>query len=160
VRQREEEENGKARKEMSSAGGAGTMPFPRPHNLNALVGQHPPLQWLLHHCRSPQYNFPNPSTHPDFSFLPLPDSSSDQNILAGDGVAFILELNAKYKARFPECLAQVMTQLGSDDIIACIIHDEFMYFSQQTAKDLKIPSIVLRTASATTWIQTMGTPCS
>jgi hypothetical protein len=96
----------------------------------------------------PQFNSPDPSTHPDFSFLPLPDSSSDQNILAGDGVAFVLELNAKCKARFPECLAQVMAQLGSDDRIACIIHDEFMYFSQETAKDLKIPSIVLRTASA------------
>ncbi|XP_059430989.1 UDP-glycosyltransferase 76E2-like [Corylus avellana] len=96
-----------------------------------------------------QYNSPDPSTHPDFSFLPLPDSSSDHNILAADGVGFVLELNAKCKARFPECLAQVMTQLGSDDDrIACIIHDEFMYFSQETAKDLKLPSIVLRTASA------------
>ncbi|KAE8039172.1 hypothetical protein FH972_011610 [Carpinus fangiana] len=49
-----------------------------------------------------QYNSPNPSTHPDFSFIPLPDSSSD-HILAADGVAFVLELNAKCKARFPEC---------------------------------------------------------
>jgi hypothetical protein len=95
-----------------------------------------------------QYNSPDPSTHPDFSFIPLPDSSTDQTIIGGQSVDFVLELNAKCKARFPECLAQVMTQLGSDNRIACIIHDDFMFFSQETAKDLKIPSIVLRTTSA------------
>jgi hypothetical protein len=95
-----------------------------------------------------QYNSPYSSTHLDFSFVPLLDSSSDHNILVADGVAFVLELNAKCKARFPECLAQVMWQLGSGDRFACIIHDEFMYFSQETAKDLKLPSIVLRLASA------------
>ncbi|KAE8039168.1 hypothetical protein FH972_011606 [Carpinus fangiana] len=60
------------------------------------------------------------------------------------------------QARFPECLAQVMMHLGSDDRIACIIHDEFMYFSQETAKDLKIPSIVLRTASAANFFARLG----
>jgi hypothetical protein len=138
---------------MSPVGGAGTGAVPRPHKPNASVGQHPPLQWLLHHCRSPQFNSPDPSTHPDFIFLPLPNSSSNQNILTGDGVAFVLELNAECKARFPECLAQVMTQLlGSDDRIACIIHDDFMFFSQETAKDLKIPSIILRTTSASNFL--------
>ncbi|KAE8039175.1 hypothetical protein FH972_011613 [Carpinus fangiana] len=95
-----------------------------------------------------QYNSPDPSTHPVFSFIPLPDSSSDQSIIGGRSVDFLLELNAKCKARFPECLAQVMTQIGLHDRIACIIYDEFMYFSEETAKDLKLPSIILRTASA------------
>jgi hypothetical protein len=102
--ERERKKNGKGRKEMSPAGGAGTGAVPRPHKPDASIGQHPPLQWLLHHLA--------------------------------------LELNAKCKARFPEYLAQVMRQLGSDD------SDEFMYFSQETTKDLKLPSIVLRTASA------------
>jgi len=90
-----------------------------------------------------QYNSPNPSSHPDFSFLSLPDTSSDHNILAGDGVAFVLQLNAKCKARFREC---------SDDGIACIIYDEFMYFSEETAKDLNLPGIILSTASASYFI--------
>ncbi|KAE8039178.1 hypothetical protein FH972_011616 [Carpinus fangiana] len=96
----------------------------------------------------PQYNSPDPSSHPAFSFIPLPNSSSDHNILAGDGVAFVWQLNAKCKARFPECLAELMRQLGSDDRIACIIYDEFMYFSEEMAKHLKLPSIILRTTSA------------
>jgi hypothetical protein len=100
-----------------------------------------------------QYNSPNPSIHPDFSFLSLPDTSSDHNILAGDGGAFVLQLNAKCKARFRECLAaEVMRQQGPDDGIACIIHDELMYFSAAAAKDIKLPSIVLRTSSAATFL--------
>ncbi|XP_059430402.1 UDP-glycosyltransferase 76E2-like [Corylus avellana] len=101
-----------------------------------------------------QYNSPDPSNHPDFSFIPLPDSSSDHNILAGELIAFALELNAKCKARFPECLAdEVMRQQGSDiNGIACIIYDEFMYFSEETAKDLNLPSVILRTASASSFL--------
>jgi hypothetical protein len=95
-----------------------------------------------------QYNSPNPSNHPDFSFLSLPDTSSDPNILACGLIALVFHLNAVCKARFRECLAEV----GSDDEIACIIYDEFMYFSEETAKDLNLPSIILRTASASTFL--------
>ncbi|KAE8039160.1 hypothetical protein FH972_011598 [Carpinus fangiana] len=94
-----------------------------------------------------QYNSPDPSTHPDFSFLPLPDTSSGPE-LTGDIVAFIVQLNTNYKARFQKCLAQVMSQQGPDEGIACIIHDELMYFSEAEAKDLKLPSIILTAASA------------
>jgi hypothetical protein len=99
-----------------------------------------------------QYNSPNPSIHPDFSFLPLPDTSSD-HILAGHLLAFVLQLNTNCKARLQECFAQVMRQQDSDDgLIACIIYDEFMYFSGETAKDLNLPSIILSTASASYFI--------
>ncbi|KAB1220160.1 UDP-glycosyltransferase 76E2 [Morella rubra] len=37
-----------------------------------------------------------------------------------------------------------------EDDIACIIHDEFMYFSEAVATSLKLPSIILRTTSAAT----------
>ncbi|XP_062172798.1 UDP-glycosyltransferase 76E2-like [Alnus glutinosa] len=100
-----------------------------------------------------QYNSPNPSIHPDFSFLPLPDTSSDHNILAGHLLAFVLQLNTNCKARLQECFAQVMRQQDSDDgLIACIIYDEFMYFSGETAEDLNLPSIILSTASASYFI--------
>ncbi|XP_059430859.1 UDP-glycosyltransferase 76E2-like [Corylus avellana] len=92
-----------------------------------------------------QYNSPDPSTHPDFSFLPLPDSSS---ALTGEFIPFALQLNINSEARFKECLAGVMRQLGPGDGIACIIYDEIMYFSQAAAMDLKLPSIVLRTGCA------------
>ncbi|KAF2311923.1 hypothetical protein GH714_027408 [Hevea brasiliensis] len=39
-----------------------------------------------------------------------------------------------------------------DDGISCIIYDELMYFSESVANHLKLPSIVLRTISAATYI--------
>ncbi|XP_059430955.1 UDP-glycosyltransferase 76E2-like [Corylus avellana] len=100
-----------------------------------------------------QYNSPKPSSHPDFSFLSLPDTSTDRKMSRDDElVPFVSQLNAKCKARFRECLAdQVMMsrqQGKTDDAIACIIYDEVMHFSEETAKDLNLPSIILRTGSA------------
>jgi hypothetical protein len=94
-----------------------------------------------------QYNSPDPSSHPDFSFIPLPDTSSGPPV-PGDIIASLVELNTNYKARFQECLAEVKRQQGPDDGIACIIYDELMYFSQAEAKHLKLPSIVLTISSA------------
>jgi hypothetical protein len=94
-----------------------------------------------------QYNSPKPSSHPDFSFLPLPDTSSSAATV-GEFINFTLQLNTNCKARFQECLAEVMRQLGPYDGIACIIYDQLMYFSEAAAKDLKLPCIVLRTGSA------------
>jgi hypothetical protein len=96
-----------------------------------------------------QYNSPKPSSHPDFSFLSLPDTSSS-TATVDEMIHFILQLNTDCKARFQECLAEVMRQLGPYDGIACIIYDHLMYFSEAAAKDLKLPCIVLRTGSAAT----------
>jgi len=99
-----------------------------------------------------QYSPPDPSSHPDFSFLSLPDTSSDYNVLTGDALDFVLQLNAKCKARSRECLAEVMRQQGSDNGIACIIYDEYMFLSEETAKDLNLPSIILRTSTASNFL--------
>jgi hypothetical protein len=92
-----------------------------------------------------QYNSPNPSTHLDFSFIPLPNTSP---ALTGEFIPFALQLNINCEARFKECLAEVMSQQGLDDGIACIIYDELMYFSEVAAKDLKLPRINLCTSCA------------
>ncbi|XP_059445062.1 UDP-glycosyltransferase 76E4-like [Corylus avellana] len=94
-----------------------------------------------------QYNSPKPSSHPDFSFLPLPDTSSSATT-TGEIIDFALQLNTDCKARFQECLAQVMRQLGPYDGIACIIYDQLMYFPEAAAKDLKLPCIVFQSGSA------------
>jgi hypothetical protein len=97
-----------------------------------------------------QYNSPKPSSHPDFSFLSLPDTSTDHTILSDELIPFVSQLNAKCKDCFRECLAGLlMRQQGeTDNAIACVIYDEAMYFSGETANDFNLPSIILRTGSA------------
>jgi hypothetical protein len=58
-----------------------------------------------------QYSSPDPSSHPDFSFIPLLDTSSGPALI-GDIIASIMQLNSNYKARFQECLVEVMRQQG------------------------------------------------
>jgi hypothetical protein len=94
-----------------------------------------------------QYNSPKPSSHTNFSFLPLPDTSLSATTI-DEIIHFALQLNTDCKTHFQECLAEVMRQLGPYDGIACIIYDQLMYFSEAAAKDLKLPCIVLRTGSA------------
>ncbi|XP_015873847.3 UDP-glucose iridoid glucosyltransferase [Ziziphus jujuba] len=93
------------------------------------------------------YNSPNPETHPEFSFLLIPDGLSDRDISSGDLISLVLNINHNCK----ESLNQLIQQEDPHrKEIACIISDELMYFAEAVAANLKLPSIVLRTTSAAT----------
>jgi hypothetical protein len=101
-----------------------------------------------------EFNSPDPSSHPNFNFLPIPDGLSDGDISSGDTVTILWRINANCRSHLHECLSQMMTaREGPDDgDIACIIYDEFMYFSEAVANSLKLPSIILTTMSAATFL--------
>ncbi|XP_048226413.1 UDP-glucose iridoid glucosyltransferase-like isoform X2 [Ricinus communis] len=99
-----------------------------------------------------QFNSPNPSSHPELIFLPIPDDLSDQEIASGNLVVLISALSDKCKKPFQECLLQMIVRQDSDDEIACIIDDELMHFSEAVASQMKLPSMILRTISAATFI--------
>ncbi|XP_040992176.1 UDP-glucose iridoid glucosyltransferase-like isoform X1 [Juglans microcarpa x Juglans regia] len=103
------------------------------------------------HCK---FNSPNPSNHPSFEFIPFQDGLSGDDISSGDLVRIIQVANVGCKSHLQECLSQIMTQRrgGQNDDVACIIHDELLYISQAVANSLKLPSIVLRTTSAATFL--------
>lgn len=93
------------------------------------------------------YNSPNPETHPEFSFLLIPDGLSDRDISSGDLISLVLNINHNCK----ESLNQLIQQEDPHrKEIACIISDELMYFAEAVAANLKLPSIILRTTSAAT----------
>lgn len=96
------------------------------------------------------FNSPNPSNHPEFTFLPIPDGLTEHEILSGNLVAILLALNANCKASFQQCLTQLMEQEPQNSI--SIIYDDIMYFSEAVANYLNIPSIVLRTVSITNFV--------
>ncbi|KAF2291706.1 hypothetical protein GH714_035288 [Hevea brasiliensis] len=96
----------------------------------------------------PQFNSPNPSKHPEFDFQFVQEGLSKHDFASGNLVDIILALNERCKIPFQECLLRMMLQQESHDEIACIIYDDLMYFSEEVATNLNIPSIVLRTSSA------------
>ncbi|KAB2073818.1 hypothetical protein ES319_A07G110700v1 [Gossypium barbadense] len=100
------------------------------------------------------FNSPIPSNYPEFVFVSIPDNLSEQLISADDLLPFISLLNLNCGVLFQECLAKMVQkqEVENEPSIACIIYDECMYFCDAVAKYVKLPSIVLRTTSASTYL--------
>ncbi|KAI3814765.1 hypothetical protein L1987_14409 [Smallanthus sonchifolius] len=88
-----------------------------------------------------EFNRPDPSKHPDFTFLPLPDNLSAMADFAS-AVQFLQTLNDNCSPHFREHLIQMM-QKDKESIV--IVYDNLML---SVAGDLGLPSIILRTSSA------------
>lgn len=89
-----------------------------------------------------QFNSPHPSNHPDFSFLPITDGLSDDQISSSKLVNVVQALNINCEAPLRKCLAEIQEEHGD---LTCIIYDIAMYFAEAVASHLKIPSIMLIT---------------
>ncbi|KAG7538572.1 UDP-glucuronosyl/UDP-glucosyltransferase [Arabidopsis suecica] len=84
----------------------------------------------------------------DFHFLTIPGSLTDSDLKNLGALPFMLKLNQVCEASFKHCLSQLLQEQGDDDI-ACVIYDEYMYFSQSAAMEFQLPSTAL---SATAFV--------
>ena len=66
-----------------------------------------------------------------------------------DFVADALE-NKNCKESFQQPLEQLIQNETQGETISCVISDELMFFAEDVAVNLKLPSIILRTTSAAT----------
>nr|KYP35536.1 Cytokinin-N-glucosyltransferase 1 [Cajanus cajan] len=99
------------------------------------------------------FNSPNPSNHPNFSFLPLFYGLSETQISSKNFVDITVTLNTKCVSPLKELLVdQIEKANTSHEKIACVIYDGLMYSIDSVARELKLPSIVLRTTSATNFL--------
>ncbi|EOA24025.1 hypothetical protein CARUB_v10017240mg [Capsella rubella] len=81
-----------------------------------------------------------------FEFFTIPKSVSLFQDEALEPVEYLIRLNKTNEAGFKDCITQLLIQGGND--IACIIYDEFMYFSGAAATELKLPSLIFSTQTA------------
>lgn len=94
------------------------------------------------------FNAPDPSRHPEYRFIPVPDGMSGPAPVAiEDVVAHILALNAACEAPFRDRLAAVLEEY-SRDAVACIIVDTHLLSMVEVAIQLSVRTLVLRTGSA------------
>ncbi|PON33302.1 UDP-glucuronosyl/UDP-glucosyltransferase [Parasponia andersonii] len=94
------------------------------------------------------YNSPDPNNYPDFSFVPIPDGLSDQDIRSWDLRGNVMAINENCRESIKRFLQQFSTT--EDEKEVCIISDELLFFAEAVADDLKLPSIILRTTNAAT----------
>lgn len=91
------------------------------------------------------FNSPNPSSYPNFAFLPLSDN------LEGYDTSFYNLLNVMpVMVKNCECSFQehMVRMLEEGEEVACVIYDNIMRFVDSVANRLDVPSIVLRTTTA------------
>ncbi|KAK6927034.1 UDP-glucuronosyl/UDP-glucosyltransferase [Dillenia turbinata] len=92
----------------------------------------------------PEFNSPDTSKHPDFTFISVEDCLIDE---PGDSMTFLSTLNANFQSSFRRLLEQMMKREAENSVV-CIVFDVLMYFAQSIAADFKIPAIGVRTTSA------------
>ncbi|PON56517.1 UDP-glucuronosyl/UDP-glucosyltransferase [Parasponia andersonii] len=97
------------------------------------------------------FNSPNPSNYPHFTFHSIPDGLSETEASTNDLVSLLLLLNIKCAEPFTECLAKMVSD-ASEEPIACLISDAIFHFTQAVADSLKLPRVVLRTGGASSFV--------
>ncbi|KAL9296567.1 hypothetical protein ACSQ67_022463 [Phaseolus vulgaris] len=99
------------------------------------------------------FNSPDPSNHPNFCFLPLSYGLSDTHVSSKNIVDITATLNEKCVSPIKEVLVDQIEKANiNHEKIACVIYDGLIYSIDSVARELKLPSIVLRTTSATNFL--------
>ncbi|KAM7258639.1 hypothetical protein ACFE04_014380 [Oxalis oulophora] len=95
-----------------------------------------------------QLNFPDPSNHPHLTFFKLSDGMSrdDLSLNFMDGTR---KFNTSLVTPLHEFLSRMIQDL---DELPCIIYDGLMYQTESVARGLKVPSLAMRTSSATDFL--------
>jgi hypothetical protein len=96
----------------------------------------------------PEFNSPNHSNHPDFTFVSIPDGLSNVSASPGDFGAIISAINRSCEAPFQRYMEQILEAEDRHDRVAGVIYDGFMHFAQRVANRLKLPGITVRTSAA------------
>ena len=105
-----------------------------------------------------KFNSPDPSYYPDFNFLEMPDGLCDPNVSSKNIVSVISGFNINCKASLQEALTQMIGREEDHNKRIAIIYDEYMYFSEEVANHLQLPSIILTTSSAANMLTYQAIP--
>ncbi|XP_035839556.1 UDP-glycosyltransferase 76B1 isoform X2 [Helianthus annuus] len=99
-----------------------------------------------------RFNSPNPTNYPHFTFLPIPDTAGEPNPLISDVgmvVRWVHYINISFVDPIRGCLERLMLE---DDGVACLITDALWFCTQSVADGLKLPRIVHRTSSISSFL--------
>lgn len=96
-----------------------------------------------------EYNSPNPSNYPHFTFKPIKDGFLEtESDISPDAnpVVYLEYLNKNCVGSFKECVVELLAE-SDEGSVGCLITDAGFYFPQDVANELSIPRLVLRTSS-------------
>ncbi|KAL2541678.1 UDP-glycosyltransferase 76C2 [Abeliophyllum distichum] len=92
-----------------------------------------------------KYNSPNPSSYPNFTFIPISDGLSEKETSELSVFALSSILNVNCLEPFKDCLSGLLSA-ESEVRITCLISDIVLQFTREVADSFKLPRFVLRTS--------------
>ncbi|KAK2637470.1 hypothetical protein Ddye_032262 [Dipteronia dyeriana] len=99
------------------------------------------------------FNSPNPSHHPHFTFHFISENLSETELQASTDnlLGLVTLLNTRCVEAFHDCLDKLINQ-PEEEPVACLISDAILPFTLAVADKLKLPRIVLRTGGASSFV--------
>ncbi|KAK1686351.1 hypothetical protein QYE76_047199 [Lolium multiflorum] len=96
------------------------------------------------------FNAPDPSRHPAYDFVPVPDgmSGGSTDMAVKVNVEHIFTVNSSCEAPFRESLAALLEAPGGRDNVACLVADAQLLTLMDVARQQGVPTLALRTGSA------------
>ncbi|GLT43789.1 hypothetical protein SLA2020_177200 [Shorea laevis] len=94
------------------------------------------------------FNSPNRSNYPHFTFHFVNENLSDGEKSALDIAAIVQLLNIRCVRPFHDCLVKLLSDVSEEPIV-CLISDAICHFTHAVANELKLRRMVLRTGGAT-----------
>ncbi|GAB2274424.1 hypothetical protein Dimus_009193 [Dionaea muscipula] len=117
----------------------------------------------------PEFNSPNPTSHPEFDYLLFDGFSASKGVWDADGTgvdfARVANLITSINSRCREPFQRSMEALTKEEEeegggIGCIIYDQYMFFAQAVASHLNLKGFGLRTGAAVTLLAFTVRPVS
>ncbi|KAK6933080.1 hypothetical protein RJ641_035974, partial [Dillenia turbinata] len=94
------------------------------------------------------FNAPNSSNFPHFTFRSLSTCYTDKGVQEDDFMAIIAQLNINLVEEFRKCLAHLISESDeTKEPISCLIADSLWHFTQATLDHFRLPRILLRPSS-------------
>jgi hypothetical protein len=105
------------------------------------------------------FNAPDPSRHPAYDFVPVPDGLPPYSpVSVKETVEHILAINSSCEAPFRERLAALLEAPGARDDVACLVAVAHLLTLMDVARQQGLPTLALRTGSAACFRNIMANP--
>ncbi|KAI3427704.1 uncharacterized protein J3R85_009275 [Psidium guajava] len=104
------------------------------------------------------FNSPKSSNYPHFNFQPMPDGLLEGQASTVDFIALVALMNVTCVGPFRDCLARLLSDASEDRIPCCLITDPVWHFTQAVADELRVPRMVLRTSSISSFLAFCALP--
>ncbi|KAL4326978.1 hypothetical protein S245_042475 [Arachis hypogaea] len=96
-----------------------------------------------------KFNSPDPTNHPDFTFVSFHDGLSDSYTVSSKN---FIHISSYLNTNCVTPLKEILVRIIKEEKISCVIYDGLMHFIDSVARELNLPTMLFRTTCATNYL--------